>query len=223
MEHLGKIEGEETHIALPVQGAVLAARVRITIASGLVDVNWLLRQAAIRRIVVVQLIRMRRDADHPAYRGIDIRGVQRRARELASTDGPGIPSELVEFLEGADEVAGEFFSGVDKAATSTERAYSQADHCRNLERARPQTLVVQRDADANRNVESSRESALFQFSSLLFQTGSKLTQQFESEYQPRVFCTTLPWCVGCHDFPRRQRLIRTYEDFRWSCSTCTPP
>ena len=96
-------------MALSVPGAVLAARVRITIASGLVDVNRLLRQATVRRNVVVQLIRMRRDAGHPDYRGIDMRDVQRRSRELASTDEPAIPSGLVEFLEGDDEVAGEFF------------------------------------------------------------------------------------------------------------------
>ena len=86
VEQLRKLEDAETHIALPVQGAVLAARVRITIASGLVDINRLLRQATIRRNVVVQLIRMRRDAGHPAYRGIDMREVQKRARELASRE-----------------------------------------------------------------------------------------------------------------------------------------
>ena len=163
-----------------MQGALLGARVRITIASGLVDVNRLLREAIIRRHVVVQLIRMRRDAGHPAYRGIDMREVQKRARELATTDEPAIPSGLVEFLEGADDVAGEFFSGVDKVATPAERAYSQVDICRNLGRTRPQTLVVQRDSDANRNVESSRESALAQFPSRL------TPDRFESHAATRV-------------------------------------
>ena len=121
-----------------------------------------------------------------------MREVQRRARGLASMDEPAILSGLVEFLEGGDGVAAEFFSGVDKASTVAERVYSQADLSRNMEHTRPQTLVVQRDSGANRHVESSRASALSQFSLLSLHAGSNLTQQFESEYFPRVFCTTLP-------------------------------
>ena len=46
-EQLKELEAHEPHISLPVQGAVLAARVRITIASGLVDLERLLRQATV--------------------------------------------------------------------------------------------------------------------------------------------------------------------------------
>ena len=86
LEQLKELEAHEPHISLPVQGAVLAARVRITIASGLVDLNRLLRQATVRRNIVVQLIRMRRDAGHPDYVGVDMQRVQSRAKLLASTD-----------------------------------------------------------------------------------------------------------------------------------------
>ena len=91
--------------------------------------------------------------------------VKRRSRELATSDEPAIPSGLVEFLNAEDEVAEEFFSGVDKAATPAERAYTAGDLRRNLERTRPQSSVVQRDSDANRDVLTSRDSALGQFSS----------------------------------------------------------
>ena len=67
LEQLKKLEQDSALISLPVQGAVLAARVRVTIASGLVDLNKLLRQATVRRNVVEQLIRMRKDAGHPDY------------------------------------------------------------------------------------------------------------------------------------------------------------
>ena len=126
-----------------MQGAVLAARVRITIASGLVDLNRLLRQATVRRNIVVQLIRMRRDAGHPDYVDVDMQRVQSRAELLASTDEPTAPSALVQFLEGEDDIAGELFSGVDKAATPAERVYSEAELRRNMEQACPQTLMSQ--------------------------------------------------------------------------------
>ena len=72
--------------------------------------------------------------------------------------------------------------------------------------------MLQRDSDANRDVASSRDSALSQFSTLSLQTGSDLERQFESSYIPRVFCTTLPWCVGGPDFPRQPRWRRHYDD-----------
>ena len=107
----------------------------------MVDLNKLLRQATVRRNVVEQLIRMRKDAGHPDYQHVNMEEVHRRTRQLATTDEPEIPSGLVEFLNAEDEIAEEFFSGVDKAATPAERAYTTSDLHRNLDRTRPQTLV----------------------------------------------------------------------------------
>lgn len=201
LQQLKKLEEDSALISLPVPGAVLAGRVRVTIAAGLVDLNKLLRQATVRRNVVEQLIRMGRDAGHPDYQHVDMHDVRRRSRELATSDEPAIPSGLVEFLNAEDEVAKEFFAGVDKAATPAERAYTVADLQRNLNRARPQTLVPQRDSDANRDVLASRDSALSRFSILQLKTGADLEKQFKSEYIPRVFCTTFPRVVGGPDFP----------------------
>ena len=212
LEQLKNMEDQEPYISLPVQGAVLAARVRISIASGLVDLNRLLRQATVRRNVVVQLIRMRRDSGHPDYKTVDMRSVERSSQQLAPTNEPAIPSGLAEFLEGNDGLWGEEFSGVDKAATPAERLHNEVDVRRDMERKRPQALVAQRDSDANRNVPISRESALSEFSTLSLRTGSNLERQFHSSYLSRVFCTTLPWCVGGPDFPRQQRWRRCYDD-----------
>ena len=112
-----------------------------------------------------QLIRMRKEAGHPDYQHVDMHEVKRRSRELATSDEPAIPSGLAGFLNEEDEVAEEFFSGAYKAATPAERAYTAADLQRNLGRARPQTLVPQRDSDANRDAIASRDSALSQFAS----------------------------------------------------------
>ena len=88
LDQLKHMEAQDTLVSLPVQGAVLAARVRITIASGLVDLNRLLRQATVRRNIVVQLIRMFRDAGQPYYQSVIMGEVERRSRELASTSEP---------------------------------------------------------------------------------------------------------------------------------------
>ena len=111
LEQLERSAREEALVALPVQGAVLAARVRVTIAAGLVDLDKLLRQATVRRNVVEQLIRMRNHAGHPDYKNVDMQEVQRRTRQLATTDELEIPSGLVEFLNAEDEVAEDFFRG----------------------------------------------------------------------------------------------------------------
>ena len=111
LEQLEKTAQEEALVALPVQGAILAARVRVTIAAGLVDLNKLLRQATVRRNVVEQLIRMRKDAGHPDYQHVNMEEVHRRTRQLATADEPEIPSGLVEFLNAEDEIAEEFFQG----------------------------------------------------------------------------------------------------------------
>ena len=99
LEQIRTMEANESHVALPVQGAVLAARVRMSINSGLVDLNRLIRQATIRRHIVIKLIRMHRDAGHPDYVGVDMRDVERRAQTLATNDEPCIPNELVGFFE----------------------------------------------------------------------------------------------------------------------------
>ena len=127
LEQLEKSQEDGALISLPVQGSVLAARVRVTIAAGLVELNKFLRQATVRRNVVEQLIRMRKEAGHPDYQHVDMHEVKRRSRELATSDEPATPSGLVEFLNAEDEVAEEFFSGVDKAATPAERAFTAAD------------------------------------------------------------------------------------------------
>ena len=56
MDQLKRMEKEEVHVSLPVTGAVLASRVRLVISSGLVDLNKLLKQATVRKPIVLQLI-----------------------------------------------------------------------------------------------------------------------------------------------------------------------
>ena len=91
----------ESLISVPVTGAILAQRVRIVIAAGLVDLNKLLKQATIRREIVIQLVRMHRDAKHPDYQRGSQEDIELRAHKLAPTEDPNepmIPPEVIDLL-----------------------------------------------------------------------------------------------------------------------------
>jgi hypothetical protein len=100
---VSEMQQAEKHISLPVTGAILAQRVRVVVAAGLVDLNKLLKQATIRRDIVVQLIRMHRDGGHPDYQRGTMEEVELKARQLAPNvaDGlePAIPDGIVGMLE----------------------------------------------------------------------------------------------------------------------------
>ena len=73
LEQLSEMEKQETHIALPKLGAVLASQVRISIEAGLVSLQGYIREATVRRNVVVQLIKIFKDAGHPDYTRINMK------------------------------------------------------------------------------------------------------------------------------------------------------
>ena len=65
---------------------MLATKVRIHISSGWVSLNKHIKEATVRRNVVVQLIRMHQQIGHEDYRHLNMDAVQERARLLADTD-----------------------------------------------------------------------------------------------------------------------------------------
>ena len=171
-----------------------------------------LKQATIRREIVIQPVRMHRDAKRPDYQRGSLKDIELRARELAPTEDPNepmIPPEVIDLLPSLerDDADGPFAGvdkAVDKAATPADRpVQTTAEKVRDMDRARPQVLVPQRDSDAGKDVEGSRANAFAQCSTLSLRTGSILEKQFEASYLPRVFNITLPWCVGGPDFRRR--------------------
>ena len=216
IEQLEDMEKQDKLISVPVTGQVLAQRVKLAITAGLTDLNQLVRQATIRRNIVVQLIRMHRDSGNPDYQRVDMKTVERQAKELAKgrdgkpTEDPVIPAEILDFLEEKPE--DEPYLGVDKAATPAERTHSERQLQRNMERARPLILVAQRDSDANKDVEASRMNAFSEFATLEVRTGSNLEPQFDTPYFARMFNITMPRCVGGPDFPKIRRYRRTEPD-----------
>ena len=124
---------------MPVTGEVLAARVRIVTAAGLIDLNALIKQATVRRNIVVQLIRMHRDAKHPDY-NVDLAKVGEKAKELAQTDEATIPYGLAEFFN-SNESEDVTFLGVNKAATPAERITTHSYLKEHMERTRPLLLM----------------------------------------------------------------------------------
>ena len=202
-EQLEEMDRDAVYVALPVTREVLAARVQVAIGSGLVDLNKCIREATIRRPIVVRLIEMHREKGHVDYQKQSMEDVRRRVQELAPTDEPTIPTGLVEALESDDEDALE--DPVDKAAAPAVRVWNEEELHGEMDRNRPLVLVAQRDTDSQRNIEASRAHALSTVSELIIHTGSKLISQFNTLYIPRVFQLSLPWCVGGPDFDNQPR------------------
>ena len=137
---------------------------RVSIEAGLVSLKDHIREATVRRNVVVQVIRMFTDAGHPDYKKVNMEDVARRALELTDSDAAAIPNGLAEVLEEGD---GESDIGeTDKAATPAERIRSTEEFKKHLERSRPQLMFLQRDSDTGKEVEESRSSAFSRFSAL---------------------------------------------------------
>ena len=77
----------EAHVMLPVRGEALAARVRIIVRAGLVDINKWIAGATVRRNVVVALIRHYHNAGHPDYQCKRMMaGLEKNAAQLTKTD-----------------------------------------------------------------------------------------------------------------------------------------
>ena len=212
LQQLLDLEKQEP-LVLPVGGAVLAARCRLWISSGLTDLNKLLKQATIRRNVVVEYIRLMKATGHTDFKNVEMDEVKRRARGMVPTDEPTIPPEIVpcDLGDVLEEDANEDFLGTDKAATPAERSFSEANLERSMARTRPQVLLTQRDSDVNKDVQESRSYALEQFGEVALSTGSSLLGQFRSDYPSRVFHTSLPWEAGGPDFGRERNPRRAKD------------
>ena len=210
-EQLEEMDRKGVFVALPVTRELLVARVQVAIGSGLVDLNKCIREATIRRPIVLRLIQMHREKGHPDYQKQTMEDVRRRVQELAGTDEPAIPNGLVEALE-SDNEENALDDPVDKAAAPAVRIWDEQELHAEMDRSRPLILVSQRDSDSQKNVEESRAHALSNVSQLTVHTGNKLLQQFDTSYVPRVFQLSLPWLVGGPDFDNQPRFRRKAEE-----------
>ncbi len=131
----------------------------VFLSSGLIDLNKIIKQATVRKNVVVQLIRMWRDAGHPDYQ-VNMQEVEARADQLAATNAPTIPNGITHFFE-EEHVQNEGVDDADKAAAPSERIGTGEHLTRAFERTRPLMMMAQRDSDANRmwqRAESARSA-----------------------------------------------------------------
>ena len=160
--------------------------------------------------VTVRLIAMHKAAGEQDYQHVNMRNVEARARLLNPGNEAIVPDCLKHVLEESDDE--KLDDTTDKAATPAERLISETSLQREMDRARPLTVVVQRDSDAQNEVEASRSHALGSVTTMTFGTGSTLLDQFRTSYIPRVFNLTLPRQVGGPDFPRQGRRWRRQFD-----------
>ena len=187
--------------------------VSIQITHGLVDLNKILKQATIRRNVVIQLICMLKDSGDDDYRHLNMQEVTSRANLLADTDQPTIPKEIITLLEELSDAEEEVRHSAqqDKAAIPAERLWTHNQLERDMSVIRPNLLFPQRDSDVGKSVEASRTNAFAQHAELKLRTGSELLDQFQGGYIPRVFKITFPWRVGGPDLHNRSRLRRSAD------------
>ena len=143
---------------LPITGTILEKRVQVSITSGLVDLDDLLKEATVRHDVIMRVIQFHKDAGEPDYQALNMEEVAKRTRELNPTNEPRIPECLQSVLDSSEDER--LDDSTDKAATPAERNYSLANLTKEMDRTRPTTLVVQRDSDAGKDVEASRHHAL---------------------------------------------------------------
>ena len=127
---------------------VLEKRVRLSISSGLVDLSKYIKQAIVRYDVMVQLIAMHKAAGKPDYQHLDMGKVRQRASELNSSNEAAIPCGLQDVLDTSDD--DRLNDTTDKAATPAERVSNEQQLQSEMARARPLTLVAQRDNDAQK-------------------------------------------------------------------------
>ena len=189
----------------------MAARVQVAIGSGLVDLNKCIREATIRRPIVARFIEMHRAKGHPDYQKQSMDQVRLRVRDLAPSDEPTILVGLVEALESDNEDS--LADPVDKAATPVVRLWNEEELHEEMNRNRPLILVAQRDTDSQKQIEASRAHALSNVSELTVLTGSRLIEQFNTLYVPRVFPAFFALVRWRSRFLKQPRLRRkTQED-----------
>ena len=151
LQNLLKMEEGEV-VELPVTGEWLKMRCQISITSGLVELNKLLRQTTIRREHVLTYIKMKKDAGHKDFQHQDVGKVKKKLYAWIPTDAATIPPEfqltcdaLLDELGPSDD-----FLGTDKQATPAERNQDPLQLQKDLERCRPQILCAQRHTDSGK-------------------------------------------------------------------------
>ena len=77
VEQMEIIENRHARVSLPITGKVLEAHARVLITAGLIDLNKLIKQATVRVPVVIQLIRMAKEANHPDFQNVDMEAVEK--------------------------------------------------------------------------------------------------------------------------------------------------
>jgi hypothetical protein len=136
LQQLDTMDKHSTHGVLPKIGQVLASEVRVSIDAGLVSLKDHIKEVTVRRNVVVQLIRLFKDAEHPDCAKPDMAAVELRSKKLADSHEPSIPNGLAEILASDDEKSDD--GAPDKAATPAERIRSKLEFQSHMDRTRSQ-------------------------------------------------------------------------------------
>ena len=148
------------------------------------DIGKYIREATVRRDVVVRLILMLKDSGHIDYQHLSRRNVEERARLLTRREGEEelggmeavIPECIVHFFDDDEDRVDDLET--DKAAAPAERGKAP-EYVFEARRLNP--VVLQRNPDAKKCVDAARSAALEKNAGLDVKIGSTLLPQIEGD------------------------------------------
>ena len=214
LQSLKKAEKEDTRVALPHDGAVLAVLLRVHIVGGSLDVTKHLRDVHLRVGVVRRMLEELVERGFPGYRDYSVEEIRRRTKELYGEDDRAelVPVEIREEVERARSTAQNRQSDEpwDKNATPAEPPADDAGLA--FQAARPFEIVAERTSDAGLDVNAAHANALERYGNLAIQTGSSMLDQWKAEYLCISNPFTLALPVGGYDIAGSEKWRRAPKD-----------
>ena len=91
LQQIDALDASEPRVALPHTGAVLASSVQVHVSGGLLQVSRYMKEATVRRYVVIRLILMKKESGHRDYQHLDTDVVRERAEALTRRGDGTLP------------------------------------------------------------------------------------------------------------------------------------
>ena len=212
---------------LPHLGSDLRNKVAVLIKVGKkqdLDVKQhIVHQAVVRRRVVVALIAAMVARGHPAYRNVDMVAVTERATMLPEHD---VPQEVVAMLENDDSLS---HIQRQKAANAVNTVMTEAQITREFARMlKPNAVVLEKTCAGFQDVNAQQVTRLENIvhethvnkpealPEVVLYTGTKLLDQFQSNYFALAFPFVFPFGLGMPDPPEWSKQQRPrHADEPW--------
>ena len=225
LKSLSKVCADPELSMLPHDEDTLARLVGFQLRSNSTDVAKFFKQAQLRAHVVLKLLYLLIERDHPSFRGKgSAENLRKRMREAVAARYPDteeahlpeserqgiIPPAVLKEIELAHVASKKSPSLVyEKAATPAERS----ELVGVLEETiRPNAIVEERHSDTTLDCNVAHARAFEDFGTLKVQTGSKFVDQWKPECISQALPFTFSRAVGGAEYDDSSRTRRRFED-----------